>query len=295
MKKIRKAIIPVGGDGKRFLPCTKAVPKEMLPVGNKPVVLHVVEEAVQSGIEEIIFIISPQKNAVVNFFSPNEMYERYLLDLGKDEEVERLRDISKMAQFTFVPSAPPYGNGGAIWPAKHLIGNEPFVVMWGDEFFLSKDGPRLKQCIDAFYEYEEPIISAVEIEDKTKRHLYGMAELQPHNGEKNIKKIVQIVEKPHPGTEPSSFATHGAYVLLPEIFDYFKQTKKGKDGELWLIDIINEMKEDTGLLACIIRDGIYLDCGNYPDYLNSQIAYSLFVNRHDKNIKKNFKKLIKQF
>ncbi|MBU1131698.1 UTP--glucose-1-phosphate uridylyltransferase [Patescibacteria group bacterium] len=295
MTKIKKAIIPVGGSGKRFLPSTKSIPKEMFPVGNQPVVMHVVEEIVRSGIEEIIFVLSTEKQAISHFFSPSEMQERLLLDYGKEEAVRQLREISQLAHFSYVYKTPPYGNGGALWPARHLVADEPFVVAWGDEFFLTKGETRIKQCMDAFYRYEMPIVSAIEIEDKKRRSLYGIGELKDFNGEKNIKEIVKIVEKPEPGTEPSSYATHGAYIFTPAIFDAFVKTEKGKDNELWMTDLINTMKPETGLLACIIKDGVYLDCGNYCDYLRSQIEYELITSPDPKNVKKMFKNILKKY
>ena len=184
-----------------------------------------------------------------------------------------------MANFSYVYTHPPYGNGGALAAARHLLGDEPFVFVWSDEIILSKKQPRIKQCLDAYYKYGKPVISAVKISDPNMRSRYGMAELKDIKGEKEIKDIVRIAEKPALGTEPSDYATHGAYILTSEVFKALDKTKPGKNGELWLSDIINNMKGETGLLAKIITDGHYLDCGDPLSYLYSQIDY--FVNYSD--------------
>ena len=276
MDKITTAVIPAGGWGTRFLPSTKSIPKEMFPLGKKPIILHVVEEAVASGIENIIFIVSHHKQSIESFFSSNEILEDYFLKLGKVEQVNSLKKITSLAEFSFVYTKPPYGNGGCLSAVRHLIQNDPFVLVWSDELILSKQKPRILQCLETFYKYGKPVISAVEIADENKRQRYGMAKLKKIVGEKEIAEIVNIVEKPEKGKEPSAFAAHGAYVLTPEIFAALDKTVPGKNGELWLTDIINKMKEKTGLLAKIIPDGHYLDCGDPLEYLYSQVDY--FVN-----------------
>jgi UTP--glucose-1-phosphate uridylyltransferase len=290
--KIKTALIPAGGWGTRFLPSTKSIPKEMFPLGNKPVILHVVEEAVASGIENIIFVVSHHKQSIESFFSPNEILEDYFLKRGKKEQVAELQKIASMANFDFVYVKNLEGNGGALEAGRHLLLNDPFVLVWSDEIIFSKKEPRIKQCLDAFYKYGKPVISAVEIKDKNKRQRYGMAELKDIPGEKEIKEIIQIIEKPEPGEEPSVYATHGAYVLTPEVFEALDQTKAGRNGELWLVDIINRMKEKTGLLAKIIPDGHYLDCGDPSEYLYSQIEYFINYTEFSKEVRSNIKKIL---
>lgn len=275
MKTIKTAVIPTGGYGTRFLPASKSIPKEMFPLWNKPIVYHVVEEAVKSGIENIIFIVSPMKHSVEDFFSPNQLEEDYLLKKGKIDQVGELRGIQQLANYSFVYTKSPYGNGGALLSAKHLIKDEPFVVVWGDEIIISKAKPRIQQCIETYEKYEKPVISAIEIKDPLRRQKYGIAELKDIEGDAEVKEIIKVVEKPQPGTEPSSIATHGAYVLPPDIFEYFDETFIGKDGELWLTDLINNLNNKTGLLAKIIPDATYLDCGNPIDYMLSQLEFTL--------------------
>lgn len=275
MSQIKTAVIPAGGYGTRFLPASKSIPKEMFPLWNKPIIYHVVEEAVKSGIENIIFIVSPMKHSVEDFFSANQLEEDYLLKKGKVDQVGELRGIQQLANYTFVYTHSPYGNGGALLSAKHLIQNQPFVVVWGDEMIISKSKPRIQQCIETYDKYQKPVISAIEIKDPMRRQKYGIAELRDIDNDPEVKEIVRIVEKPEPGSEPSAIATHGAYVLPPDIFDYFEETFIGKDGELWLTDLINNLNQKTGLLAKIISDGVYLDCGNPVDYLKSQLEFVL--------------------
>lgn len=286
MKPVRTAIIPAGGYGTRFLPATKSIPKEMFPLGNKPVILHVVEEAVASGIERIIFVVAHHKHAVENFFSPNEMLEDYFTKLHKEEAVAKLQNITKLAEFSFVFAKPPYGNGGALLPAKQFINDEPFAVIWGDEVMLTPDTPRLKQCIEVYEKYQKPVISAVEITEAERRERYGMADITPLAGEELVKEIKQIVEKPSPGTEPSAFAAHGAYILPPEVFDLIEHVPIGKNNELWLTDIINTLKQQTGLLARIIPNATYLDCGDPISYLEAQVAYALKFNDTNERLRK---------
>jgi UTP--glucose-1-phosphate uridylyltransferase len=287
IKKIKTAVIPAGGWGTRFLPSTKSVPKEMFPLGGKPIILHVVEEVIASGIKNIIFVVSHNKQSIENFFSPNPEVEDYYKKLGKMEEVKNLKKITKMANFSYVYTYPPYGNGGALAAARHLLGNEPFVFVWSDEIILSKKGPRIKQCLDTYYKYGKPVISSIKINDPNMRSRYGMAELRDIKGDKEVKDIVRIVEKPALGTEPSDYATHGAYILPPEVFKALDETKPGKNGELWLIDIINNMKSETGLMAKIITDGHYLDCGDPVAYLYSQIDYFVnYANYPEKELEK---------
>jgi len=291
MNKIKTALIPAGGWGTRFLPSTKSIPKEMFPLGTKPVILHVVEEAVASGIENIIFVVSHHKQSIESFFSANEILEDYFLKCGKKEQVADLRRIANMANFDFVYAKNLAGNGGALEAARHLLLNDPFVLVWSDEVIFSKKEPRIKQCLDTFYKYGKPVISAVEIKDELKRKRYGMAELRDLPGEEEIKEIVRIVEKPDSGKEPSVYAAHGAYVLTPEVFSALDKTKLGKNKELWLTDIINKMKEKTGLLAKIIPDGRYLDCGDPLEYLYSQMEYFLNYTEHSAELSSFFKKM----
>lgn len=288
--KIKTAVIPAGGFGTRFLPASKSVPKEMFPLGDKPVIYHVVEEAVKSGIEHIIFIVSPQKHSVEQFFCEDILYEDYLLSQGKLDQVGELRGIASLAKFSFVYTAEPYGNGGALLSCQHLLRDEPFALIWSDEVMMTQKKPRIQQCIEAYEKIQKPVIAAVKIPKKADRSRYGMAELKAVKGMPGIKEIVRIVEKPALGKAPSAYATHGCYILPPAIFEAFDSTFLGKNGELWLTDLINTMKEKTGLYAKIIEDVQYLDCGNPLSYVVSQVEYMLSQKQYAKSLKTYLKK-----
>lgn len=287
VREVKTAVIAAGGFGTRFMPATKSIPKEMFPLGNKPIIFHVVEEIVKSGITQIIFIVSHHKQSIESFFSPNQILEDYFLKIGKQEKVDELRKICEMADFGFVYTKPPYGNGGALLAAKHLLRKQhPFLFIWSDELMLTDGEPRVKQVIEAYNKYKVPTVSAVKIADPEIRSRYGMAELRDIDGDDSVKEIVCIAEKPEKGKEPSEYAAHGAYVLTMDIFDALEKTTPGKDGELWLTDAINIMKEETGLNAKILEDALYLDCGNPLDYLKSNIEYTLKYSQDADDLKK---------
>lgn len=282
---IDTAVVPAGGYGTRFLPATKSVPKEMFPLGNKPVVLRVVEELAASGVKKIIFIVSPYKHSLENLFSPNEPLEDYYLKIGKDDRVRELRQIARLAEFTFVYTRQPYGNGGCLHAARHLLHDRPFVLVWADEIIVANGRPRVRQCLDAYEKYGLPVISTVRIPEPEDRARYGMAELAPFKKENNIRRIVSLVEKPPVGREPSEYASHGAYVLTPEIFNALDKTRPRADGDLWLVDVINTYRKNRELLACLI-DGDYYDCGHPVLYLKSQLDYALKHEPHAREIRK---------
>lgn len=280
--KINTAVIPAGGLGTRFLPSTKSIPKEMFPLCGKPVILHVVEELVASGITNIIFVVSHNKQSIESFFSPNPEVEDYYKKIGKDKEVRQLKTIAKLANFSYVYTQSPNGNGSALASARHLLENKSFVLIWSDELIISKKSPRVKQCLDAYYKYGKPVISTIKIEDPKMRSRYGMAELKDLKGEKEIKEIIKIIEKPGFGKEPSPYASHGAYILTKDVFKALDKTKPDHNGDLWLSDVINNMKKETGLIAKIITNGHYLDCGDPLSYLYSQIDYFLNYSNYSK-------------
>ncbi len=286
MSKVKIAVIPAGGRGTRFLPTTKSIPKELLPLGRKPIILHVVEELVNAGIENIIFTVAHHKDALEKFFTPNEELVRYYLSLGKKDEVKDLRRIEKMAKFTFVHSLPPYGNGTTLNDVRHLVGDEPFIITWADEIIMTKGKSRIQQCLKVFDKYKCPVISAIEIKDQKKRCLYGMAELRKFGRDETVRELVSIYEKPKCGTEPSIFAAHGAYILTSEIFKYLDKTRPDKNGELWLSDVINKMNKEKRVLAKIIKNGDYFDCGNPVAYMMAQLNYGVKYCKDKRAIRK---------
>lgn len=274
MKKIRKVVIPAAGFGTRFLPQTKAMPKEMLPVVDKPVIQYVVEEIVNSGVRDIIIVTGWNKRSIEDHFDfPNAELVRNLKEGGKDKMIEEVNRIAEMANFIYIRQKGPYGNGTPVLCAEPAIEDEPFAVVWGDEFIYSNP-PRLKQMIDVYNKYGGVVISGVRIENKEDLKRYGIAEIKPVTD--NVFEIKRIVEKPDPDKAPSNLATHGAYILPPEIFKALKELKPGKGGEIWLTDAINVLRDQgVPIYACEIQNGKYYDTGNKMEYLKTVIEFAL--------------------
>ena len=274
MKKIRKVVIPAAGFGTRFLPQTKAMPKEMLPIVDKPVIQYVVEEAVASGIKDIVIVTGALKRAIEDHFDvPNAELLKNLETGGKHELINEVKKISEMANFIYVRQKGPYGNGTPVLAAEPAIEDEPFAVLWGDEFIYSKP-PRLAQMIEVYEKYGGIVISGVRIEKKEDLKRYGIADVEKVEGK--VYKIKSIVEKPDPDLAPSNLATHGAYILPPEIFKALKEVKPGKGGEVWLVDAINLLKEQgTPVYAVEIENGKYYDTGNKLEYLKTVVEFAL--------------------
>lgn len=269
--KITKAVIPVAGFGTRFLPVTKAQPKEMLPIVDKPIVQYVVEEAVASGITDIILVTGAGKRAIEDHFDHNSELYNWLAKQGKLKLKEEIKHIAQMANFIYIRQKGPYGNGTPVLSARAVIGNEPFAVLWGDEFIYSKP-PRLKQCLKVFEKYGDPVISGVRV-DKKDTARYGIAETVPV--ENNIYQIKSLVEKPEPKDAPSNLATHGCYVLTPDIFDELAALRPGKGGEIWLTDAVKSLMKKRPVYACEIQNGTYYDTGSKIGWLRANIDFAL--------------------
>ncbi|MCS6956484.1 MAG: UTP--glucose-1-phosphate uridylyltransferase [Patescibacteria group bacterium] len=288
MKKITKVVIPAAGFGTRFLPQTKAMPKEMLPVVDKPVIQYVVEEAINSGIKNIVIITGSNKRAIEDHFDePSEDLVQNLIQGKKYQILEEIKKISQMAEFIYIRQKGPYGNGVPVLTAEPVIENEPFAVLWGDEFIYSNP-PRLKQMIDVYEKIGGIIISGVEIKNKEDLNRYGIADLT--HIKDNIYKINEIIEKPDPKKAPSNIATHGGYILPPEIFKALKNIKPGKGGEIWLVDAINYLKKQgIPVYAVVIKNGKYYDTGNKFEYLKTVVEMAL----SHKEINGQFKTFLK--
>ncbi len=274
MKKITKAVIPAAGFGTRFLPQTKAMPKEMLPIVDKPVIQYVVEEAVQSGIKDVVIVTGSSKRAIEDHFDmPNADLVNNLIQGGKEKLLEEVRKIAEMANFIYVRQKGMYGNGTPVLSAESVIGNESFAVLWGDEF-ISSDPPRLAQMMKVYEKYGGVVISGVRIESKDRLSKYGIADLEPV--EDKVFKIKEIIEKPLPEEAPSNMATHGAYILPPEIFPALRGLKPTKGGEIWLVDAINVLREQgVPVYCCEIENGVYYDTGNKLEYIKTVIEFAL--------------------
>ena len=282
-------VIPAAGWGTRFLPQTKAIPKEMLPIIDKPTIQYVVEEAVTSGIKNVIIITGWQKRAIEDHFDRSSELERYLESQGKIKELNQIKEIAKLANFIYIrQNGEYYGNAIPVLTAQPAVGQEPFAVIWGDEFIMAQP-PRLAQMIKVYEKYGGAVISAVRIETDDQLSRYGIADLEPV--EKNIFKIKKIVEKPLPTEAPSRLATHGAYILPPEIFDIIRNLKPGKNGEIWLVDAINELiRRNFPVYACEIRNAKYYDTGNKIEYLKTVVEFAI----HHPELGEEFKGYLKK-
>jgi UTP--glucose-1-phosphate uridylyltransferase len=272
--QIKKVVIPAAGFGTRFLPQTKAMPKEMLPIVDKPVIQYVVEEAVLSGIEDVIIVTGYSKRNIEDHFdTPNADLVNNLVAGNKEKLLEEVKRISEMANFIYIRQKGMYGNGTPVLTAEPIIGNEHFAVMWGDEFIHSEP-PRLSQMMRVFEKYQGGVISGVRIQNKEDLKRYGIAEVEPVEG--NIFKIKRIVEKPKPDEAPSNLATHGAYILPPEIFDILRDQKPGTGGEIYLPEAIDELiRSGYPMYACEIQNGKYYDTGNKLEYMKTVVDRAL--------------------
>ncbi len=289
MKKIRKVVIPAAGFGTRFLPQTKAMPKEMLPIVDKPVIQYVVEEAVDSGISDVIIITGSAKRAIEDHFDlPNSELIRNLEESGKQEFAKEIKRIADMANFIYIRQKGPYGNATPVLTAEPAIEDESFAVLWGDEFIYAKP-PRLKQMMDVHEKYGGIVISGVRIDKKEDLNRYGIADVTQIEG--NVYKINFIVEKPDPDKAPSNLATHGGYIFPPEIFEAIRGLTPGRGGEVWLIDAINKLKDQgVPVYTVEIENAKYYDTGNKLEYMKTVVELGL---KHP-DINAEFKAFLKE-
>lgn len=287
MQKIRKAIIPAAGFGTRFLPATKAMPKEMLPIVDKPIIQYVVEEAVASGIEDIVIVTGWNKRSIEDHFDYPFELEKRLLEAGKEDQAEEVRKIAEMANFIYIRQKGTYGNGTPVLNARRVIGDEVFAVLWGDEFIYSEP-PRLKQMVEVWEKYGKPNVSAVRVLPEAVNK-YGIADVGAVEGEENIFKINRIVEKPEADRAPSNLATHGGYILPPRIFEILAEAKPGKGGEIWLPEAVDKLAVEQDVYAVEIKNGKYYDTGNKLEYLKAVVEFGL---KHEE-MKEEFGKYLK--
>ncbi len=284
--KVTKAVIPVAGFGTRFLPATKAQPKEMLPIVDKPIVQYVVEEAVASGITDIILVTGAGKRAIEDHFDHNAELYNWLVKQGKAELKDEIKQIAEMANFIYIRQKGSYGNGTPVLSARAIIGNEPFAVLWGDEFIHSKP-PRLKQCLKVFEKYGDPVISGIRV-DKKDVNKYGIAETVPV--EDNVYQIKSLVEKPNPKDAPGNLAMIGCYIFTPDIFDELASLSPGKGDEIWLTDAIKSLMKKRPAYACEIKNATYYDTGSKIGWLRANVDFAL----KRPELKDEFKKYLKE-
>ncbi|MGC8776069.1 MAG: UTP--glucose-1-phosphate uridylyltransferase GalU [Minisyncoccia bacterium] len=285
MKKIiNKVIIPVAGLGTRFLPATKAQPKEMLPIIDKPIIQYLVEEAVASGIKDIIFVTGRGKRAIEDHFDYAPELENRLLLKNKKEIFQEVRKISEMANFVYVRQKIPKGDGDALLCASHLINNKPFAVLFGDDIVDAKN-PCLLQMINVFEKYEDCVVALDEVPQKETKH-YGI--ISGIKISENLYEIKDIIEKPEPEKAPSNLAVVGKYILIPEIFNELKKIKPQHNQELRLTDALKKLLRKKPIYGFKFNGKRY-DCGSKIGYLKATVDFGL---KHPE-VKNDFKKYLK--
>lgn len=285
--KIRRAVIPVAGKGTRFLPATKQVPKEMIPIINLPMIHYVVQEAISSGIEQIIFITSSGKNAIEDYFDRNFELEDFLVKAGKIKELEMIQQIGKMVEVTSIRQKEQLGLGHAVLCAKDVVGNEPFAVILGDEIVRGPN-PVTKQLIEISRNNNSAnVIGVMEI-DPQETYKYGIVKGEYLDGTKRTMRMSTMVEKPLPKDAPSNLATPGRYIFRPEIFDALKVIPKGVGGEYQLTDAINLLAKESEVYAHVF-EGERFDTGNIEGYLNATVEFALMNKESEPMMRKILK------
>ncbi len=273
MKRPTKAIICAAGMGTRFLPQTKAIPKEMLPLIDRPVIQIIVEQAVAAGITDIIIVTSSTKRSIEDHFDRNEELEAELRAKGKGDKADEIQRIGELANFIYIrQKGSPKGSARPILNARSLIGDdEPFFVFFADDFFRSET-PWPKQLVDAYVETGKSVISLIEV-DKKDADKYGMASLSEKKNDR-LFKLESLVEKPGEANTPSNFASVGSYLLTPEIWQYLEKVTPGKSGEIGLAESLNDLAREGHVYGCFI-DGVWHDTGDQVKYMKAIIDLAL--------------------
>ena len=274
-KRVRKAVLPAAGLGTRFLPATKAQPKEMLPVVDKPLIQYVVEECVASGIENIIIVTGRGKNAIEDHFDSAPELERFLEEKGKSEQAELVRRISNLVHFSYTRQKEPLGLGHAVLAARELVGEEPFAVLLGD-VIIPDARPATLQLVEV---YEGTGVGAIAVEEvpRDKTELYGVVDGEPAQQPRwgsRLLRIRNLVEKPRPAEAPSNLGITGRYVLPPEAFDCLERTAPGTGGEIQLTDALRLLAQEKGLWAYIYEGKSY-DAGDKLGFLKATVEIAL--------------------
>ena len=270
MSKIKKAIIPAAGLGTRFLPATKAMPKEMLPILDTPTIQYIVEEAARAGIEDIIIVTGKHKRAIEDHFDNQKELESTLKDKGKLDLLEKVQHSTDLANIFYVRQKEQKGLGHAIWTARQFFGDEPFAVLLGDDIVQSET-PAIQQLIEQYEVTQKSVIGVQEVPYE-ETHRYGIVEPKTKQGRRY--EVNQFVEKPAPGTAPSNLAIMGRYVLTPEIFKYLDTQDVGAGGEIQLTDAIERLNQDDSVYAYEF-DGTRYDVGEKIGFVKTTLHFAL--------------------
>jgi UTP--glucose-1-phosphate uridylyltransferase len=270
-RRIRKAVFPVAGLGTRFLPATKAVPKEMLTVVDRPVIQHVVDEARAAGIEHFIFVTGRNKGVIEDHFDNQFELERTLAERGKSKELEQLLDeLPGAGHATFTRQQAPLGLGHAVWCAREMVGNEPFALLLPDMLHHSAK-PCLAEMLEAYNEHGGNHIAVAPVPDD-QTHLYGIAGVV--DAKAKVSRVTGMVEKPAPGTAPSNLHISGRYILQPELFGLLGRHQRGAGGEIQITDAMIDLMQSQSFFA-VRFDGVIYDCGAKLGFLMANVAYAL--------------------
>ena len=284
-KRIRKAIIPAAGLGTRFLPATKAQPKEMLPIVDKPTIQYIIEEAIASGIEEILIITGRSKKSIEDHFDRSVELELELSKAGKDEMLEMVHNISEMVDIHYIRQKEPKGLGHAIHCAKAFVGDEPFAILLGDDIVYNDEKPCLKQLIDCYDEYKTSILGVQTVPEENVSK-YGIVDgIQI---EDRVCKVKGLVEKPSVEDAPSNVAILGRYIVTPKIFEILERTKPGKGNEIQLTDALLELINEEAMYAYNFEGRRY-DVGDKLGFLEATVEYAL----RRENLKEEFTDYLK--
>jgi UTP--glucose-1-phosphate uridylyltransferase len=287
MKKVRKAIIPAAGLGTRFLPATKAMPKEMLPIVDKPTIQYIVEEAIESGIEDIIIVTGKGKRAIEDHFDFAPELEQNLIEKGKIDLLDKVRYSTNLADIHYIRQKEPKGLGHAVWCARNFIGDEPFAVLLGDDI-VQADTPCLKQLINQYEDTLSSVIGVQTVPDN-ETHRYGI--IDPLTQENRRYQVDNFVEKPSPGTAPSNLAIMGRYILTPEIFMFLDKQEKGAGGEIQLTDAIQQLNQIQRVFAYDFEGKRY-DVGEKIGFIKTTIEFALQHEDLQKDVLDYMKELI---
>jgi len=282
-KRVKKAIFPVAGFGTRFLPATKAQPKEMLPVVGKPVIQYLVEEAVGAGIEEIIFVTGRGKRSIEDHFDHSFELEHTLVEKNKHDLLEKVRKISDMAKFSYIRQPLPLGDGDAIRRAAHLVYDEPVLVIFGDTLYDYEKKSPSQQLIEVFEKYGEPIVGLSRVE-KEKVDKFGVVD--GNEVEASIYQINQLVEKPKKEEAPSNLVAVGNYIITPAVFDVLDKMTEGKSGEIRLADAFDIMLKSGRSIFGKNLDGEWLDTGSKFNFMKAAIKLGLKDEELGNDLKK---------
>ncbi len=283
---IKKAIIPAAGLGTRFLPATKAMPKEMLPILDKPTIQYIVEEAAKAGIEDIIIVTGKHKRSIEDHFDTQKELETNLYEKGKLELLDKVQYSTNLANIFYVRQKEQKGLGHAIFTAKQFIGNEPFAVLLGDDI-VESDTPAIRQLMDQYEETHKSVIG-VQTVPASETHRYGIIAPQSQDGRRY--EVEKFVEKPKQGTAPSNLAIMGRYVLSPKIFDYLENQTEGSGGEIQLTDAIERLNQDDRVYAYDFEGERY-DVGEKIGFVKTTIEYALKDNEMKEEIKQYIQSL----